>query len=66
MLGILLLAYVLYRNVVDQLFPFNWFPWAVGVWLLAGVIIVLTVPGLARRIGTNLTDAERMTAAAGD
>jgi amino acid transporter len=62
-LGILLLAYVLYRNVVDQAFPFNWFPWVVGVWLAAGLAIVLAVPGLATRIGTTMSQLEQAEAA---
>jgi amino acid transporter len=64
--AILVLAYVFYRNAVDQVYPFNWFPWVVGAWLLAGFIIIMAVPGLARRIGANLTEAEGMTAAAGE
>jgi amino acid transporter len=64
--AIIVLAYVFYRNAVDQVYPFNWFPWVVAGWLLAGFIIIMAVPGLARRIGANLTDAEGMSAAAGD
>jgi len=62
-LGILLLAYVLYRNVAGQLYPFNWFPWVVGVWLAAGLGIVLAVPGLATRIGTTMSQLEQSEAA---
>jgi hypothetical protein len=58
--AILVLAYVFYRNAAGQSYPFNWFPWVVGAWLLAGFAIVMAVPGLARRIGANLTDAEGM------
>jgi amino acid transporter len=54
-LAIAILAYVLYRNVVGQVFPFDWFPWVVAGWLAAGLVIVLGVPGLARRIGDGLS-----------
>jgi amino acid transporter len=61
--GILLLLYVLYRNVVGQEYPFNWFPWAVGVWLVTGLAIVLAVPGLATRIGTTMSQLDQPEAA---
>jgi hypothetical protein len=53
-LGIAFLLYVLWRNVSDQVYPYNHFWQVVGVWLLVGLGIVLLVPGLARRIGTGL------------
>jgi amino acid transporter len=52
--GILFLLYVLWRNVSDQVYPYNHFWQLVGVWLLVGLAIVLAVPGLARRIGSGL------------
>ena len=58
--AILVLIYVFYRNAVDQVYPFNWFPWVVAGWLLAGFAIIMAVPGLATRIGANLTAAEGM------
>jgi amino acid transporter len=61
--AILVLIYVFDRNAVDQVYPFNWFPWVVGAWLLAGFAIIMAVPGLASRIGANLTEAEGMSAA---
>jgi amino acid transporter len=61
--AILVLAYVFYRNAVDQVYPFNWFPWVVAAWLLAGFAIIMAVPGLAQRIGANLTASEGMQAA---
>jgi amino acid transporter len=57
-LAILILAYVLYRNITNQPYPFNWFPWVVAGWLAAGLAIVLLVPGLARRIGTTMSQLE--------
>ena len=61
--GIAVLIYVFDRNAVGQLYPFNWFPWVVAAWLVAGLAIILAVPGLASRIGANLTAAEGMSAA---
>jgi amino acid transporter len=64
--AIIVLAYVFYRNAVDQVYPFNWFPWVVAAWLLTGFAIIMAVPGLAQRIGANLTAAEGMQAATRD
>jgi hypothetical protein len=64
--AIIVLGYVFYRNAVGQVYPFNWFPWVVAAWLLAGFAIIMAVPGLAQRIGANLTSAEGMQAAGGD
>jgi amino acid transporter len=61
--GIVVLVYVFDRNAVGQLYPFNWFPWVVAAWLAVGLAIILAVPGLARRIGANLTEAEGISAA---
>jgi amino acid transporter len=60
--AIIVLVYVFYRNAVGQLYPFNWFPWVVAAWLLAGFAIIMAVPGLASRIGANLTESEGMQA----
>jgi hypothetical protein len=61
--AIVVLGYVFDRNAVGQVYPFNWFPWVVVAWLAVGLAIVMTIPGLARRIGANLTAAEGMGAA---
>ena len=61
--AIVVLLYVLYRNVAGQIYPFNWFPWVVGGWLVVGLAIVLTVPGLATRIGTTMSQLEQPEAA---
>ena len=53
-LGILYLVYVLWKNVTNQPYPYEWFPWVVAGWAAAGLAIVALVPGLARRIGANL------------
>jgi amino acid transporter len=57
-LGIAFLLYVLWRNVSDQVYPYNHFWQVVAVWLLVGLAIVLAVPGLARRIGSGLAKLE--------
>jgi amino acid transporter len=61
--AIIVLIYVFWRNAAGQVYPFNWFPWVVGVWLAVGLAIILTVPGLAKRIGANLTEAEKLSTA---
>ena len=58
--AIVVLGYVFDRNAVGQVYPFNWFPWVVVAWLAVGLAIIMAVPGLARRIGANLTAAEGM------
>jgi amino acid transporter len=64
--AIIVLIYVFYRNAVGQVYPFNWFPWVVAAWLVVGFAIIMAVPGLASRIGANLTAAEGMSAPVGD
>jgi amino acid transporter len=59
--GVVVAAYVLYRNLVPAPdFPFDLFPYIVAGWLVAGLAIALAVPGLARRISEQLA---RRTAA---
>jgi amino acid transporter len=60
--AIIVLIYVFWRNAAGQVYPFNWFPWVVGAWLVAGLAIILAVPGLAARIGANLTSEEQIGA----
>jgi amino acid transporter len=60
--AIIVLIYVFWRNAAGQVYPFNWFPWVVGAWLVAGLAIILAVPGLAARIGANLTAEEKIGA----
>jgi amino acid transporter len=62
-IAILILGYVFWKNVSPvPAYPFNVFPYLVLVWLVVGFAIVLFVPGLARRIGTNLVAEEGMEA----
>jgi amino acid transporter len=58
-IALAILVYVIYANVYPVPdFPFNVFPYVVAAWLILGLGIVLFVPGLARRIGTNLAERE--------
>ena len=63
MIGLAILIYVIYKNVYPPPdYPFNIFPYIAGAWILVGLGSVLLVPGLARRIGTNLAASEGMAA----
>lgn len=58
-IGIAILAYVLYKNVYPQpAAPYDRFPFIVLAWLAVGLAVVLLVPGLARQIGSRLTREE--------
>jgi hypothetical protein len=58
-IALAILVYVIYANVYPVPdFPFSIFPYIVATWLVLGLGIVLLVPGLARRIGTNLAERE--------
>jgi hypothetical protein len=60
-IALVVLAYVIYRNVYPApAFPFNIFPY-IAAWLVVGLGTVLLVPGLARRIGTSLAEREELT-----
>jgi amino acid transporter len=53
--GIVIIGYVLYRNVWPvPAAPFNWIAYLTGFWIAVGAIIALAAPGLAKSIGTNL------------
>ena len=56
LIAIVLLAYALYSNVYPiPAAPYNYFPYAVLAWVLAGVVIVLASPALVTRLGKALT-----------
>lgn len=58
-LALAALVYTLYKNLWPRPpHPYNLFPLIIGGWLLFGVAITLAFPGLARRIGRNLSRAE--------
>lgn len=59
LLAICFLGYTLYSSVVPvPVPPGKWFPYIAGGWLLAGLAVVVLVPGLATRIGTALARDE--------
>jgi len=58
-LALAALVYTLYKNLWPRPpHPYNLFPYIVGGWLLLGIAITFVFPGLARRIGLNLSRAE--------
>jgi amino acid transporter len=61
-IAIAFLLYTIYKNVKGAAFPYNRFPFVVGVWLLLGLGIVVALPGLARRIGAGLAGEEGLSA----
>ena len=65
-LGILVLIYTLFRNVLplpDSATPAFFFPIVTIVWLLAGGIAILLMPGVARRVGQRLEADDGLVAA---
>jgi amino acid transporter len=63
--GALVLGYTLYRNV----WPYPkgtaaWLPIWAGVWLLVAILAVILAPGVARRVGAKLTEADGLKPAA--
>jgi amino acid transporter len=61
-IAIAFLGYTIYKNVKGAAFPYDRFPFVVGIWLLIGLGIVLALPGLARRIGAGLAREEGLAA----
>ena len=62
-LAIVALVYVIYKNVWPRpAYPYDNFPLMVGGWLLLGILITLFYPGLARRVGIGLSEAEGIKA----
>jgi amino acid transporter len=57
-LAIAFLVYVFWRNAVGQVYPYEYFPWVVAAWAAIGLVVVVAVPGLARRIGTTMSQLE--------
>lgn len=54
-LGLVYLVFVYVIQVTGQEAPYTYFPWAVGLWCLIGLVIVFSRPKLAQRIGSRLT-----------
>jgi amino acid transporter len=65
-LAIAFLAYVFWRNAAGQVSPYDKFPWVVAAWAVVGAAIVVLIPGLARRIGTTMSQLETTGETAGD
>jgi amino acid transporter len=63
-LGMAFLGYTIYKQVSGQVFPYDRFPFVVLGWLVAGLLVVLVAPGLAKRLGDGLTKREGMEEAA--
>ena len=61
-IAIAFLAYTIYKNIKGATFPYDRFPFVVAIWLLVGLVIVLALPGLARRIGAGLAREEGIAA----
>jgi amino acid transporter len=55
-----LLAYALYSNLYPiPAAPYNYFPYGVLAWVVAGMVIVVASPQLVTRIGKALTEVDR-------
>jgi hypothetical protein len=54
LLGIAFLGYVIYKQVSDQAFPYDRFPYVVSGWLLLSIIVLIAAPRFARRLGEGL------------
>jgi amino acid transporter len=62
-LAIAALVYTIYKNVWPRpAHPYDLFPLMVGGWLVLGIAIALFYPGLARRVGIGLSEAEGIKA----
>ena len=53
-LALVFLVYVYVIQIVGQSAPYTYFPWLAGAWCVLGLIIVLSRPALAERIGARL------------
>ncbi len=56
-LALVMLGYTIYRNVLPYPTsgPARWFPVVAFGWLLLVTVVMLAVPGLARRLASGLT-----------
>jgi amino acid transporter len=62
LLGMAFLGYTIYKQVSGQVFPYDRFPFVVLGWLALSLVIVITAPGLAKRLGEGLARREGMSA----
>ncbi len=58
LIAIAFLGYTIYKQISGQSFPYDRFPYVVLAWLLIGLMLVLSAPGLARRLGEGLARRE--------
>jgi amino acid transporter len=56
------LVYVEYKNVHGIPYPYDRFPYIVLGWLVLAIVIMVVSPGLVRRIGRGLSEAEGLSA----
>jgi amino acid transporter len=56
LLAIAFVVFTIYKNVHGAAAPYSHFPWFVLAWLVAGGLVVALAPGVAKRIGTALTN----------
>jgi amino acid transporter len=65
--GTLVLLATLYYNIdPDASKATRWNYYTAGIWLLVGLVIVLALPGLSRRVGTRLSGDEGLAAGASE
>ncbi len=53
--AIVVVLFVIYKNVVGTSAPYDRFPWIALAWLVVGAVVVALAPGVTRRIGEALT-----------
>jgi amino acid transporter len=58
LIAIAFLGYTIYKNIEGTSFPYDRFPYVVGVWLVVGIAITLVFPALTRSIGASLARSE--------
>jgi amino acid transporter len=56
-LALAFVIYTIYKNVVGVASPYNVFPYVVAGWRVVGIVLVLTVPGLAGRVRERLASS---------
>jgi amino acid transporter len=60
LIAIVFLCYTIYKNIEGTAFPYNRFPYVVGLWLVIGAAITLAFPALTRSIGASLAQSEQL------
>jgi amino acid transporter len=57
-IAIAFLGYTIWKNIDGAVFPYDRFPFVVGIWLLVGLAITIVFPRLTRRIGAAMAREE--------